>query len=601
MEDDIRKKRVLFLQQQRFVKKWRRVWCVLFRESVCSVSRLELFDCKDGAERSDRTLKKHQENKKVIRLSTCIRVSAVDVEACPKDTAAFLIETTEKIFVFAADRLQVDDWTHRLCEIAFPMNWSDPGLKRGSSQRGTGPEPDQEQDHSQSQQMEDNSLYSQRESVGFRVGIRRTEASERCRLKGEAVLQADADALILLDRTGQVLFAWPYRYLRRFGRDKSTFSFEAGRRCDSGEGSFEFETKLGNAVFVAVETAINLQRRSLPQRQTSTGLDTHLPITRSLPPRPEDPEGVYSLVNDSSLQASHKESSSPSQRHHLNRLAPPVDKTLTAVKSLTLENREPPVLRKNQVKMISSCPLPCDSAPSATGHAPKTAGQTYSQVGPERKKKPKATHDANGTFEVGHSFESEYSLPFDRLTPDLVTAEVVTPGLGDLGERGGVGTEAQRPDPLYDSIDEFQVRGMFFSNKPEHIYDEPEGCHLKGLGAGDKMASVGAAASLYDEPEEMRGEAWRIMGTEQDPRGHEFPYNPRADDYAVPKRAQRAFLEPPFPEPPCPDDEELHQSLSRSLSQDLDLSLDPEQEQGPGTEDRDSPYRNVMLKNEQKH
>lgn len=86
------------------------------------------------------------------------------------------------------------------------------------------------------------------------------------------------------------------------------------------------------------------------------------------------------------------------------------------------------------------------------------------------------------------------------------------------------------------------------------------------------------------------------MGTEQDPRGHEFPYNPRADDYAVPKRAQRAFLEPP-----CPDDEELHQSLSRSLSQDLDLSLDPEQEQGPGTEDRDSPYRNVMLKNEQKH
>lgn len=96
-----------------------------------------------------------------------------------------------------------------------------------------------------------------------------------------------------------------------------------------------------------------------------------------------------------------------------NRLAPPVDKTLTAVKSLTLENREPPVLRKNQVKMISSCPLPCDSAPSATGHAPKTAGQTYSQVGPERKKKPKATHDANGTV----------SLPFIRTEPEPETEQ----------------------------------------------------------------------------------------------------------------------------------------------------------------------------------
>ncbi|KAG7214293.1 hypothetical protein INR49_023213, partial [Caranx melampygus] len=65
------------------------------------------------------------------------------------------VETTEKIYVFAADRQQVDDWTHRLCEIAFPMNgrrW----VKRGSLHRGSRVEEDEG--------MEDNSLYSGRET-----------------------------------------------------------------------------------------------------------------------------------------------------------------------------------------------------------------------------------------------------------------------------------------------------------------------------------------------------------------------------------------------------------------------------------------------------
>lgn len=52
---------------------------------------------------------------------------------------------------------------------------------------------------------------------------------------------------------------------------QSTFSFEAGRRCDSGEGNFEFDTKQGNLLFQAVEDAINLQRISLPHRQSSAG------------------------------------------------------------------------------------------------------------------------------------------------------------------------------------------------------------------------------------------------------------------------------------------------------------------------------------------
>lgn len=39
-----------------------------------------------------------------------------------------------------------------------------------------------------------------------------------------------------------------------------TFSFEAGRRCASGEGNFEFDTRQGNEIFQAIEAAIEVQR-----------------------------------------------------------------------------------------------------------------------------------------------------------------------------------------------------------------------------------------------------------------------------------------------------------------------------------------------------
>uniref|UniRef100_A0A3B5MV20 Uncharacterized protein n=1 Tax=Xiphophorus couchianus TaxID=32473 RepID=A0A3B5MV20_9TELE len=489
MEEDIRKQGMLFLQQQRFGKKWKRVWCVLYRESSCSISRMEFFECKDGGnvEKNDKTLRKQQESKKVIRLADCIRVSEVEVDGGPRDTGAFLVETTEKIFVFAADRNQLDDWTHRLCEVAFPMSWTEGGAKRGSLQRGNRVE--------EEEGMEDNSLYSVRD---FKVSVRRTDASDRCRLKGDGVLRADMDALHLMDKTGDILYTWPYRYLRRFGRDKSTFSFEAGRRCDSGEGSFEFDTKQGNLLFQAVEAAINLQKISLPHRQTSGG--------GPMPPEP----GVYSMVTEMTfdldgpccLQAC---------------LEPPVDKMLTGVKSLTLDTRGLPVPRKSQVKMISSCPLP---------------NQTYSQISMADVAGRATKKNKKGSGAVVTGRDPDYSLPFDTLSSNIMSNILAA-------DQGGPGA-----DPLYDSIDELKVRNIFRSEarttdgtygKVDHIYDEPEGC------AAPTGPPAAPHPSVYDDPEEMRGDAWRIMGTSVDPKGHEYPYNPRVDDYAVPRRPKRAF------------------------------------------------------------
>ncbi|XP_038559216.1 docking protein 2 isoform X1 [Micropterus salmoides] len=620
MEEDIRKKGVLQLQQQRFGKKWKRVWCVLYRESSCSISRLEFYECKDGGsvEKNDKSLRKQQENKKVIRMADCIRVSEVEID-CPRDTGPFLIETTEKIYVFAADRQHLDDWVHKLCEIAFPMSWAEHSVRKGSLQRGNRVDEDEG--------MEDNSLYGGRETVrDFRVCVRRTEASDRCRLKGDGVLRAGSDALHLIDKAGDVLYTWPYRYLRRFGRDKCSFSFEAGRRCDSGEGNFEFDTKQGNVLFQAVEAAIDLQRVSHPHRQTSGGGQVSLenPQDLNLPPLPLNPplvqsrmplmpqpwnhmpqtpaaqaaDGVYSMVTETpNLQMIHhkdRESATPpphQQQHRpsLARLEPPVDKTLTGVKSLTLDTRGVPIPRKNQVKMISSCPLPGPEPGPAPGLSPvptpnprlspklsSTPDQTYSQITLPAAVDRSTKREKRGGGGVPPPSASpliphdpEYSLPFDTIATNV---------MADILNTHPTGAADSGADPLYDSIDELKIRNLFLSNadalrppyeKVEHIYDEPEGC-----------AMPKPPPSVYDDPEEMRGDAWKIMGTAADPKGHEYPYNPRVDDYAVPKRPQRVF---PVAQKNNEDEEDGEEEPEKE---------EEELREGP----LDSPYNNVMVK-----
>lgn len=55
----------------------------------------------------------------------------------------------------------------------------------------------------------------------FWVSLQRSEASDRCGLTGNYWLKAETDALILLDtKTKKSVFVWPYKLLRRYGRDR---------------------------------------------------------------------------------------------------------------------------------------------------------------------------------------------------------------------------------------------------------------------------------------------------------------------------------------------------------------------------------------------
>ncbi|XP_048399496.1 uncharacterized protein LOC125458335 isoform X2 [Stegostoma tigrinum] len=132
--------------------------------------------------------------------------------------------------------------------------------------------------------MEENELYSTiPQAVNqFTVTVQKTEASMRCELHGTYVLIPGKDSLILKDpRTKQDVYKWPYNYLRRYGIDQATFTFEAGRRCDSGQGLFLFETKAVKEIFHIIDAAVKEKESKKKQQRLSLTSDSSEASTAS--------------------------------------------------------------------------------------------------------------------------------------------------------------------------------------------------------------------------------------------------------------------------------------------------------------------------------
>ncbi|XP_078285032.1 docking protein 2-like [Rhinoraja longicauda] len=508
-------------QQQKFGKKWKKVWVLLYGESTCSVARLEYFEFKEGVSLSEKQSTRKTENKKVIKLSDCIRITEAPGESCPSDCRAFHLETIEKLFVFAAESSEYDDWSQTLCEMAFPMFWGEwPGLsKADGSQRS-------KKEKNNVVPMEENSLYSTRKAVKeFRVAVRKTEAADRCGLQGQFLLRVEDDSLQLRQlKSSEVVYTWPYKFLRRFGRDKVTFTFEAGRRCVSGEGSFEFDTKHANGIFQVIELAIKLVRQGSPREEklaASDGYNEDLVASRPGSAQEAEEEGEVSVAEGGLQPAKVKGEMGTA--------------TLPALRALSLELAPEPSVR-------SASTLPWKPGSKGRGGQPRGSQpelqSTYSEVrdvigrpGARGKSRKPREEVAAGAI------ESEYAIPFDSIARTLrLPAPLCLPAKPPDGgaEATAFSTFLPRASdyPLYDTIDErtFGQQEKVAPPLPpaalprDHIYDEPEGSD---------------APSLYDYPEEVSGHAWRLRGREGDPSGHEYPYNPHTDDYAVPATAKR--------------------------------------------------------------
>ncbi|NWU90880.1 DOK3 protein, partial [Upupa epops] len=242
------KEGILYVQHSKFGKRsWRKMRAQLFADSPSGVARLEKFDVRADSKAPENTSLQRCA-RRVIRLSDCISVGPADIESCPKATTAFYLNTTEKSYVLAAE--QRDQWIAQLCQLAFQ------GTKETAQSSAR-------TQLSPTVHMKENSLYSSWQDLAeFPVLVVQTDAAAHCGLHGHYLLSALPQSLVLKDpQSRQPLLTWPYTFLRKFGQDQDVFSFEAGRRSDSGEGTFTFSTPRAPELCRAVSAAIASQEQ----------------------------------------------------------------------------------------------------------------------------------------------------------------------------------------------------------------------------------------------------------------------------------------------------------------------------------------------------
>ncbi|KAG9331903.1 hypothetical protein JZ751_016612 [Albula glossodonta] len=130
-------------------------------------------------------------------------------------------------------------------------------------------------------------------------------------------MELTEEELILHTRKREAV-RWPYLCLRRYGYDSNLFSFESGRRCQTGQGIFAFKCARAEEIFNMLQDIMHNNSISVveepvlePDQGLGEGEQPHTPRTPTTPgySAPVIPNGIprYPSFGDAS--------SRPSSRH----------------------------------------------------------------------------------------------------------------------------------------------------------------------------------------------------------------------------------------------------------------------------------------------
>lgn len=99
-----------------------------------------------------------------------------------------------------------------------------------------------------------------------------SDASERCGLKEISYILVITPVALQLRETDEnetLLLIWPYRFIRRYGYRADRFTFEAGRKCMSGEGVFHLEHSNQQEIFRCISSKMKSMKKLLNGESTT--------------------------------------------------------------------------------------------------------------------------------------------------------------------------------------------------------------------------------------------------------------------------------------------------------------------------------------------
>ncbi|XP_068452590.1 fibroblast growth factor receptor substrate 2-like [Clinocottus analis] len=123
---------------------------------------------------------------------------------------------------------------------------------------------------------------------------------------GSGVMElTDAELVLHTHRRDDV--RWPYLCLRRYGYDSNLFSFESGRRCQTGQGIFAFKCCRAEEIFNMLQEVMHNHSISVVEEAVEPQGSTHTPAALGY--------SVPSVPNGVTRIPSVGEASHPSTRH----------------------------------------------------------------------------------------------------------------------------------------------------------------------------------------------------------------------------------------------------------------------------------------------
>jgi hypothetical protein len=255
---------------------------MLFKRSSEGIERLEIGDSETD------------KNLRLVTLENCIKVNSEPLPALIN-----VITKTGQIVFQCSNENELNMWTKSLQQVAFRETHNEKQSKRNSI-------------------VEYNDLYCSSFSEGkFTCTLMPTDITVKNKLESRVyILELTTTEIQLKNYDDESIAAkWPYRYIRKYGYREGKFTFEAGRKCDTGEGILKLDHSNPQEIFRCMSAKMKSMKKLLNgdssgsldcgENQLNAALSMEAGSRSPLPPlinSPNSPDVDISITSHASLR-----------------------------------------------------------------------------------------------------------------------------------------------------------------------------------------------------------------------------------------------------------------------------------------------------------